>query len=258
VQKSQGEGRITAAYDALAPAYDSQLASSQWIRKRLWARMDALFPPGARVLDLTAGTGLDAIHLTERGVRVIACDISSGMLAQLRAKNPAIETYVADFNALALEPWPFSLEPCSLDGILSTFAGLNTSADLRPLAEGAARLLHPGGVLLIHMLNRWPALELLRHLGKLRWRELGRGVTSTRRDVNLGGLSVSHYLVSPLSLYRRVFAEHFQLGRVEAQGLLVHLGAEPGTRLNRWERAIAHRPPFHSLGTFFSLELVRK
>ena len=61
-----------AAYDAIAPEYDERVAPSSWVRERLWERFDVLFPPGSRVLDVTAGTGLDALHLLGRGVDVTA------------------------------------------------------------------------------------------------------------------------------------------------------------------------------------------
>jgi ubiquinone/menaquinone biosynthesis C-methylase UbiE len=99
--------------------------------------MDALFPAGSRILDVTAGTGLDAIHLVERDISVMACDISYAMLGQLREKNSLVSSFVADFNHLGLEG--------HFDGMISTFAGLSTSADLHPFAHGAAQLLRPGG-----------------------------------------------------------------------------------------------------------------
>ena len=66
---------LQAAYDAIAADYDRAVAPSSWVRERLWERLDALFPAGSRVLDVTAGTGLDALHLVRRGVDVTACDI---------------------------------------------------------------------------------------------------------------------------------------------------------------------------------------
>ena len=246
---------IGTAYDTVATHYDIQLAPAQWVRERLWERMDELFPPGARVLDVTAGTGLDTIHLAKRGVQVIACDISSAMLAQLHAKDSSIETRIADFNDLQ-----FSAADTGLDGILSTFAGLNTTSDLLPFAASAAQLLRPGGILFIHMLNRWPALDLVRHIAGFRLRAFWQAVSSSRRDVELGGVRVPHYLHRPIDLYRRVFAAHFRLRRVEAQGVLRPVGTDAGwwtAHLDDWESALAHRAPFNALGTFFTLELVR-
>ena len=247
---------IAAAYDTVAIHYDAQLAPAQWVRERLWARLDELFPPGARVLDVTAGTGLDTIHLAQRGVHIIACDISSAMLARLHAKDSSIETRIDDFNDLQ-----FSAVDSGLDGIMSTFAGLNTSPNLQPFALSAAHLLRPGGILFIHMLNRWPALDLVRHLAGFRGRAFLHIVKSTRRDVELGGIRVPHYLHTPIKLYKRDFAAYFRLNRVEAQGVIRPVGTDAGRwaeRLNNWERMLAHRTPFNALGTFFTLELIRK
>ncbi len=253
--RARAGGDIAAAYDALAPDYDAQLAPAGWVRERLWARLDARLPAGARVLDVTAGTGLDALHLAERGVRVIACDLSPAMLAQLHAKAPGIETRVADFNAWQAQP-----SDMGLDGILSTFAGLNTAPDLRPFARAAAQLLRPGGLLFIHLLNRWPVLDLLRRAARRQGRAVWHGLTSDRLSVPLVGRPVPHYLYAPLGLYRRVFASEFRLEQLTAQGLFRPLVAEARwgqTGLDRLERALAHRWPFSALGTFFSLEMTR-
>ena len=240
---------VATAYDSLAPTYDSALASARWVRDRLWERIRVIFPPGSRVLDVTAGTGLDAVHLAECGVQVIACDIAPGMLGQLRLKNPTIETHVADFNKLEAD---FG---CDFDGIISTFAGLSTSRDLRPFARSAARLLRPGGILLVHMLNRWPLLDLARQMLTLRWPGFVRTLFLANRGIRLGGVNIPHYFYSPLPLYRRVFAEHFELLHVSGQGTLRPVGARWGSNLEKIECAIADRYPFHSLGTFFALEL---
>src|SRR3954469_4128283 len=137
-----------AAYDALAPEYDAAVTPSAWVRERLWERLDALFPAGSRVLDVTAGTGLDVLHLLARGVAVTACDLSPGMLARLAAKAPAVPRVVADLNHLD----EAGLDG-AFDGLISTFAGLNAATDLSGLARAAARLVRPGGVLFLHVLN---------------------------------------------------------------------------------------------------------
>jgi hypothetical protein len=111
------------------------------------------------------------------------------------------------------------------------------------------------------MLNRWPALDLVRHLAGFRGRAFLYIVKSTRRDVELGGIRVPHYLHTPIKLYKRDFAAYFRLNRVEAQGVIRPVGTDAGRwaeRLNNWERMLAHQTPFNALGTFFTLELIRK
>jgi demethylmenaquinone methyltransferase/2-methoxy-6-polyprenyl-1,4-benzoquinol methylase len=180
---------VELAYDAIAAEYDALLVPAAGFRERLWERFALLFPPGSRVLDVTAGTGLDAIHLHERGVAVTACDVSAGMLARLAEKAPAIPVHRADFNRLdeAAIAGPF-------DGLISTFAGINTAFDLSGLARSAARLVRPGGVVLLHVLAR-------------RWKPWRR-----TRIVQISGTAVPHRLWTPGEL-TRLFSPGFSRSR---------------------------------------------
>jgi SAM-dependent methyltransferase len=266
----RGDGPTPAvriAYDAIADTYDAQVASSSWVRARLWERLDALFAPGARVLDATAGTGADALHLAARGVTVTACDLSPAMLERLAVKAPAIATRVADCARLAA-----AFPAARFDGVLSTFAGLNTVTDLAGFAAGAAALLEPGGVLFVHLLNRLPLAALARRFRDgSGWQAGGAGLAAAwrgRRLVTIGGVPVPHRLWSPRRLYRDVFARDFALPRVSGQGVLrpVDEPAEPpdgaGARWrrgrDRWEERLGAWPLSRGLGTFFALEMRRR
>jgi SAM-dependent methyltransferase len=221
------------AYDAIAPEYDAAVAPSSWVRERLWERLDALFPPGSRVLDVTAGTGLDAVHLAARGVVVTACDLSPGMLARLALKAPSIPAVIADFNRLeeaGLEG-PF-------DGLISTFAGLNAAADLAGFARSAAALVRPGGALFLHVLNPL-------------WK--GRALA-----VRIAGVEVPHRLWTSVEL-ARIFIPSFAVSRLSGQGILRAVD-DPGPSpfRDRCERAFAALPVARGLGTFYCLEMIRR
>lgn len=220
-----------AAYDAIAREYDASVAPSSWVRERLWERLDALFPPGSRVLDVTAGTGLDVLHLVERGVHVTACDVSPGMLARLSMKAPSVPVLVADLQNLDRVDLagPF-------DGLISTFAGLNAAPDLTGFARAAARLVRPGGVLFLHVLNPFR-----------------KGRTPT---VRIAGVEVPHRLWSPREL-ARMFISGFTVSRIAGQGILRPVD-DPGRSLDRLERMLSGLPGLRALGTFFSLELPRR
>ncbi|HEV8579335.1 MAG TPA: class I SAM-dependent methyltransferase [Thermoanaerobaculia bacterium] len=224
-----------AAYDAIAADYDDRVAPSSWVRERLWERLDALFPAGSRVLDVTAGTGLDTLHLLARDVHVTACDLSPGMLAQIVRKAPDLRCRVADVDRLeaaGLEG-PF-------DGLISTFAGLNAASGLSGFARAAARLVRPGGVLFLHVLGRW--------------RKRLRKTLSVR----IAGIDVPHRLWSVREL-ARAFAPGFALSRIAGQGILRPVDdAGKNASLDRWERAVAELPVSRALGTFVSLELIRR
>ena len=139
--------RIRGMFGAVAHRYDllNHLLSGSLDRvwRRRLARSLAL-PPGARVLDLCAGTGDQALALGRRGYRVAAADFCLPMLARSRPKfsragSPRPLPVQAD--ALAL-PFPSG----RFDGAPVSF-GLRNVADLeRALAE-LGRVLRPGGEL---------------------------------------------------------------------------------------------------------------
>ena len=77
------------AFDALAATYDAHFTHSRigtLMRRAVWQRLDSCFYPGHRVLELNCGTGEDAVYLGQRGVQVLATDLSKAMLQVTRQK----------------------------------------------------------------------------------------------------------------------------------------------------------------------------
>lgn len=98
---------VVADYDAEAPSYDMNLypadTQEEWV-----ARLLTLIPPAGTVLDAPCGTGRYFSLITGAGMRVVGVDQSAGMLAQARARNPAVWlehkslqelSYAAEFDA---------------------------------------------------------------------------------------------------------------------------------------------------------------
>lgn len=131
-------GRVAHRYDLL----NHLLSASQDRRWRRRLARSLALPPGARILDLCAGTGDQAVALRRLGYRVVATDFCLPMLSLSRPK----------FGAWAAGP-PMPLQADALglpfgdaafDGATVSF-GLRNVADLdRALAE-IARVVRPGG-----------------------------------------------------------------------------------------------------------------
>ena len=82
---------VAAMFDAVAHRYDLTNDVLSMGQDRLWrhATLDAIGAQrGDTVLDLAAGTGTSAEPLADRGVRVVACDLSLGMLSEGRRRRP--------------------------------------------------------------------------------------------------------------------------------------------------------------------------
>ncbi len=197
---------LARAHDALAPTYDAVLATNPvavWMRQRLWSHYSRAFPSRGRLLDFAAGTGADALFLAESGANVVALDISPGMIAELQRRAAErglhVDARVSPAERLG------ALDAGSFDGALAGFAALNTIGDPRQLASDLARLLKPGGRLILHALNAfclWEAANRLLH---------GRAPTPRQEHTWIGGELVMHRFYRPRAIWRSAFSAEFQL-----------------------------------------------
>jgi ubiquinone/menaquinone biosynthesis C-methylase UbiE len=258
MEMSHDPSQVAAAYDALAVDYDRLVEEDFWMRQLLWGRYLDLFHAGEQVLDVACGTGLDTLFLTRHGIAMTGIDASPGMIAQLREKADraglALEARVGD--AADLSAWPAG----SFDGILSAFAGLNT-VDLDRFAADAARLLRPGGRLLVHLLAPAGLWSRLRLLARFRLGQAHKLAHRRDRDVSIGGHTVHHALPAPEETYRRWFASHFRLRRCYALGFLwpqsanAVLPCHVRHLLGRLEPRLGALPLLRGAGRFFVLEM---
>lgn len=246
------ESPIARAYDLIAPDYEAQLARNPVaveMRRRLHRHFDRAFRPGDRVLDFTAGTGIDALYLAARGISVTALDASPGMLVELK-RGAAPRGLAIDARVLAAER--LSEAGSGFDGAISTFGGLNTIADMSRLACHLAGCVKPHGRVILHVLNAfclWQAVTTA----------LGRG--GVRSGVlRVGETGIRHTLYRPGEL-GKVFAPYFRLRGV--YGLSVIAAPAVVVRWPRWARRIlqldaAIGTRFAGAGDFFVMDLERR
>jgi SAM-dependent methyltransferase len=259
-------GAVSSPFEALAASYDETFTRSligTRMRRAVWRRLDAAFPPGVRVLELGCGTGEDAVHLAARGVAVLATDAAVAMVAAARAKAgregvaDRVTTRTLDAGRLgeADLDGPF-------DGAFSNFGALNCVEDLAAVATGLSRLVRPGGRVLLCLLGRYVPWEwgwfLARGDRGSAFRRLAPGGVVWR------GLRVSY---PPLRELRRLFAPGFRFAGATAIGALV-----PPSYVEDWaarhprllaaldaiERRVESLPPFPSLADHVLLELERR
>ncbi|MGH9435121.1 MAG: class I SAM-dependent DNA methyltransferase [Terriglobia bacterium] len=221
-----------APFDAVAPTYDETFTSShigRAQRELITRELDHVFHAGERVLELNCGTGIDAIHLAGRGVKVLACDISSRMIemarqSAARAGRKSCLPAPAAFRALATEEiGRLRREGLDgqFDGALSNFAGLNCIADLRSTACDLAALLKPGAPFLLCVFGHFCAWEVIWYLGHGKPSKAFRRLRRAGSVVRLAdGASVwIHY--PPVRELARIFAPEFKLKKWSGIGITV-------------------------------------
>jgi ubiquinone/menaquinone biosynthesis C-methylase UbiE len=141
-------------------------------------------------LELGCGTGLDLSHFGRiyPGCRFFGMDVSPAMVRLARAK-------VSDHRLSNVEVAQGSVEQIEecfpgqrFDLVYVFFGALNTVESLPDAADILYRVIAPGGVLVISMVNRWYVADMLINLLRGRWRQARRrlghvwgGYSPTRR-----------------------------------------------------------------------------
>ena len=155
--------------------------------------------------------------------------------------------------------WPAT----TFDGIISSFAGLNTVDDLGQFGADAARLLRPRGRMLIHLLSAASWRDRLWLTLRGNWRSAAELRRRRVRRVRIGDIDVWHNLYEPDEVYRRYFKPHFALTYSCGTGVFVpehaaRLPKQVVSGLQGTERLLACHPPFVGWGRHYMLELTRR
>jgi SAM-dependent methyltransferase len=170
-----------AAFDALAGSYDAEFTTSalgRALRAAVWQHLDVRFAGRASLLELGCGTGEDAIHLAQRGYRVLATDASSQMIriAQCKAEHAGVADRIR-FLAMPMEQLGDVLGAERFDGVYSNFGAVNCVTDIPALARLLASHLKPRAPLTFVVMGRYVPWEWAWYLARgdrsRAWRRLG-------------------------------------------------------------------------------------
>lgn len=204
---------IAAAFSRKAAQYDA-FGEGHPILERMRARVRQVvqqrLQPGARLLELNAGSGLDAACFASQGYAVHATDIAPGMLSALRAKaaDPALD------GRLSVQTCSFTeLEQvfgAPYDHVLSNMGGLNCTTSLAEVGEGLRYVLRPGG---------WATLVVMSplclwELAHLQLRRLHPGGVMAQVE----GVRFKTYYHTPAAL-RRAMGHGLRLGALYGLGV---------------------------------------
>jgi SAM-dependent methyltransferase len=210
------------AFDSVSADYDGPRGNNaliQRMRRTLWDTVDRELAPGARLLDLGCGTGIDALWFARKGYRVVATDWSPGMVARTEARV-AEASLPSPVMVRRLGIQQLNELDGAFDGIYSNFGPLNCAPDLAATADECARLLAPGGVLVFSVMGRLCPWELGHYALRGRFRRAGvraaRGATPV--GMNRHTIWTRYYL--PREFHRH-FAARFSLERYCALSLFL-------------------------------------
>lgn len=119
-----------------------------------WLARERLVWPGAAAVDLGCGVGRVTVALARRGLRVRGLDVSATMIAEARARHPALDFAITDGIALPLAP-----DSCDLVLAVDVMPYVVQSGVAAAVLQQAARAVRPGGAVAIFNLSYRPEPE---------------------------------------------------------------------------------------------------
>ncbi len=264
---------LARAFDALAVNYDTAWTDSflgRLQREHVRRELLVTFKSGDRVLELGCGTGVDAVFLAENGVEVHALDVSPEMVrtALHRIEQKGLAHRIA-CELRAVEQLSGMKEKGPFDGVFSNFGALNCVRDLRAAASDLARLLCPGGRLVLCFMGRFCAWETAWYLFHARpdkaFRRLRAGEDGL--DSSLGLASRIRVYYPSIRALVEAFREVFDLVSFRSIGVLIPpsymeawAGARRGIfrRLASLDERVGHWPVLRGAGDHRLVTFVRK
>ncbi len=184
-------------FDAVASTYNANCVESligQYQRTQVWRWLDPLCSAqhSGPVLELGCGTGVDAVHLAQRGCSVLATDPSPAMI---QATNQRIQAagYTDRIQTRCLGLEDLASVTGSFSGGFSNFSPFNCVPDLAPVAQHLGRLLMPDAPLVVVIFGRWCLWELLAYGIRGQWTKATRRQQRVLEVPLGGGVTVTTY-----------------------------------------------------------------
>ena len=243
IARAPGEpsGREPTRLELQDTLYSSTNPTRRWIHTRRREVVEGLLRPFAgagRALEVGPGSGVYLPLLAELADEVVVTDVEPDFLDRARqvvGERPAVRFLVDDITRTRLEPASFDLILCT--------EVLEHIDDWRAALASMARLLRPGGALVLSTPQPWSPLELL---GKVAFRPgVIRVVRAVYREPVLETGHIS--LVSSRRLTRQLTASGLRIERRHWSSVYLPVLAEAGGTValrieQRLEPALQARP----------------
>lgn len=168
---------IAGFYDRLSDDYDRMTAFEQrFVKERPFIKLLVDRHAIHTAVDAGTGTGFHALLLARLGVRVTAVDLSPAMIEVLHRHAAAMETQVTGIVARFTElPDRIAGAQDAVFSLGNTLAHAATQDELVASLTAFRRILRPGGVLFLQLLNYRRILaareriQMVREVGDLRF-----------------------------------------------------------------------------------------
>jgi SAM-dependent methyltransferase len=211
---------VNKAFSKQSVHYDEHDASNlilkSW-REQVYNHANQFINSTDRILELNAGTGIDALHFTQLGHSVLATDLSDGMIQQIQSKI-RLHNLQQRLSCLQLSYDQLDkLNGQKFDFVFSNFGGLNCIDNLAKVTQHLPQILNEKAYVtwvIMPKVSPWELLGIIK----------GHGAKSFRRFKKEGTLAHLEGEYFPtyyhsLSDIKKAFGRSFRFIKSEGLGV---------------------------------------
>jgi ubiquinone/menaquinone biosynthesis C-methylase UbiE len=189
---------VNKAFTKQSIIYDSYEDNNKilaWMRKQVRNAVLSFLKKNDTILELNSGTGTDAIFFAKKGFRVLATDLSDGMINEINRKVE-IENLSAEIEVIQCSYTDLNqIHSRKFDFIFSNFGGLNCVSDLNLVTKHFPSVLKNNGIVCLVIMPPvcpWEIIQLLSGKIKFAFRRFNKsGIPA-----NIEGVSFYTYYFS--------------------------------------------------------------
>mgnify|MGYP000329992541 CR=1 FL=1 len=191
---------------------------SKWKRQRVYTHLEKHLLPNSKILEINAGSCIDAVYLCSKGHKVHATDISDGFQVHAERKIQVLSLQ----DKLTYEQISFTelseLSETGFDHVFSNFAGLNCIEDIESVLDQFEKLLNPKGKITLVILPKIAPWEWLRI--RYGFYEGFRRFKKNGVEANVNGSSVKTFY-HPASKIQKILTSNYNKVQLENLGFFM-------------------------------------
>lgn len=252
-------------FDSESGIYDDHIfgnSINRLLRDRSMEIIYRYLKPSSMVLDIGCGSGTETMEVLKHGCKVVAIDISGGMLnvVEQKAKKSGLLANLSTIRVRAsgVDEVLNRYGSQSFDLIYSTYGALNCDPEIERIPPVIAELLRPGGHFIAGVYNKFCLSEFIIQVLFLRFRR----IPDRFRNPILEGHSrfcIDVYSFSP-GEFNSLFRSHMKLVSISGSPVLIppsnyrrfmDIAGEGFKKFDRIDRFLSTKWPFSLLGDHF-------
>ncbi len=189
---------VNKAFTKQSLIYDSYEDNNKilfWMRKQVRNAALSFLKKDDTILELNSGTGTDAIFFAKKGFKILATDLSDGMIDKIehKVKDEKLSNFIDVMQCSYTNL--HQIHNQKFDFIFSNFGGLNCVSDLRLVTKHFSSVLKNNGIVCLVIMPPvcpWEIIQLIRGKIKFAFRRFNKSGLSA----NIEGVSFLTYYFS--------------------------------------------------------------